>query len=382
MRLCFAVDAPYAGGAERYVSLLASGVDRQLFEPFVLAKDAAGLDGWSRELTASGVPVTRVPMDLPFHPSHVFPLMSALRRIAPHVVHVNMPGPYDGQMGLLAPLSRLAGCAGVVTTEHLPRVERLAKRAAVKALSYAFVDRVLTVCRANEPYLAGRQGVPAHKIGVVYNGIRATYGSGRHGKREERRRALGLEPGGFGLVFVGSLEDRKGLGVLIEGLAGVAGADWRLFVVGTGERESAYREISRERGIGDRLRFLGGLSEEEVEGVLCASDALVLPSFMEGMPYVILEAMACSLPVIATRVDGIPEAAPDGDSALLVEPGDAAGLGAAIRRLADDEPLRKTLGERGRRRFERLFTLDRHISRMQSIYFDLVAGGHRSGRTH
>jgi glycosyltransferase involved in cell wall biosynthesis len=380
VRLCFAVDAPYAGGAERYISLIANGVDRRTFEPLVLARRTAGLDAWARALLSSGVEVVRVPMELPFRPRHALLVLAGLRRIAPHIVHVNMPGPYDGQMGLLAPLSRLAGSAGVVVTEHLPRVEWLRKRAMVKRLSYAWVDRVLTVCRANETYLTGRQRVPAHKVGVVYNGIPATYGRAGEASREDTRRKLGLAPGLLALVFVGSLIDRKGLGVLLDALGGLGDSRWQLLVIGTGEREAAYRGNVSERGFQDRVRFLGALTEGEVERVLCASDVLVLPSFMEGMPYVILEAMACSLPVIATHVDGIPEATPDGDSALLVPPGDAIALGDAIRRVADDEPLRTELGRRGRRRFDLLFTLDRHIARMESIYLELVTGVRLGGR--
>ena len=314
-------------------------------------------------------------MELPFRPHHAVFVRAALRRIEPQIVHVNMPGPYDGQMGLLAPLSRIAGSAGVIVTEHLPRVEWLWKRALVKGFSYHWVDRVLTVCFANVPHLTGRQRVPEHKVEVVYNGINGGYGSVGGAARKQTRRRLGLDQGTAGLVFVGSLIERKGLGVLLDALGGLPGGGWRLLVIGTGDRDEWYRRKSLETGMGDRVRFLGALPEGEVEAVLAASDVFVLPSFMEGMPYVILEAMACSLPVIATRVDGIPEAAPDGEAGLLVPPGDVAALRSAIRRLLEDGVLRTELGESGRRRFERLFTLERHIARMESLYIGMVGGG-------
>jgi glycosyltransferase involved in cell wall biosynthesis len=373
--VCFAVDAPYAGGAERYVSLLASGIDRGVFEPLVLAGTGAGLDAWCERVAGCRVEVVRVPMEMPFHPEHAVSVLSALLAMAPHVVHVNMPGPYSGQMGLLAPLSRIAGSARVVVTEHLPRVERLWKRALVKNVSYAWVDRVLTVCRSNLPFLVDRQRVAEHKIGVVYNGIRATYGSRREKRRESARRELGLDELTTGIVFVGSLIERKGVGVLLDALSGLDPDGWRLFVIGTGDEQTAYEGAVTRMALENSVRFLGGVSEDQVEQVLCASDLLVLPSFMEGMPYVILEAMACSLPVVATRIDGIPEAAPDGEAALLVPPGDAQALRSAIGRLVGDGVLRKTLGENGRRRFEQMFTLDRHIEQMESVYIDLLTGG-------
>jgi glycosyltransferase involved in cell wall biosynthesis len=369
MRVCFAVDAAQPGGAERYISLLALGLDRRVFDPVVLARRGVGLDAWCAAVAASGVTVVRAPMDMPFRPDHAVPVLAALRRIEPRIVHVNMPGPYDGQMGLMAPLARLAGAAGVVVTEHLPRVETLWKRAVVKAVSYQWVDRVLTVCRANVPYLVGRQRVPEHKVGVVYNGIPASYGSVDERARGSARRDLGLDGGRLGIVYV----ERKGLGVLLDALGGVAGDEWTLIVVGTGERETAFRRRASERGLEGRVRFLGGLPESGVEGVLRGADLLVLPSFIEGMPYVILEAMACSLPVVATTVDGIPEAAPHGEAGLLVPPGDAAALRAAIQRLLEDAPFRRELGENGRRRFERLFTLDRHLAEMESVYAGIAA---------
>lgn len=379
IRVCFAVDASQEGGAEKYVSGIARGLDKRVFETVVLARNGPGLDRWCGGLVSAGVSVIRVPMELPFHPSHALPLWKALRRIEPRIVHVNVPGPYDGQMGLTAPFSRLAGAGGVVVTEHLPRVERLWKRALVKSLSYQWVDRVLTVCRASVPYLIGRQRVPEFKVGVVYNGVPASYGSDRLRVRDGARRNLGLEGEARGIAFVASLVERKGLGVLIDALSGLARGDWRLLVAGTGEREGHYRRLCAERGLGDRVRFLGGLADREVEQLLCAADVLALPSFIEGMPYVILEAMACALPVISTTVDGIPEAAPDGEAALLVPPGDAAALGAAVERLLDDGRLRGDMGQNGRKRFERFFTLDRHIAEMETVYADLVSGPRRKG---
>ncbi|MBP2680795.1 MAG: glycosyltransferase [Candidatus Krumholzibacteriota bacterium] len=355
--------------------LLAASLDRSAFEPVVLAKKSPGLDEWCERLAGAGISVTRVTMDLRRDPRDAARIFEALRTAAPRVVHVNMPGPYDGQMGLIAPLARAAGAAGVVVTEHLPRVERLWKRALVKRISYAFADRVLTVCRANVPYLVGRQGVPEYKAQAVYNGIPESYGRRREEWRGKMRRLLGLGAAETGLVFVGSLVERKGLGVLLEALGALRSSPWRLAVVGDGERRAEYEALARSRGVDDRVTFLGEIPEADVEKVLSGSDVLVLPSTMEGMPYVVIEAMACSLPVAATRVDGIPEAAPDGESGLLVAPGDADALREALARLIGDEPLRARFGAEGRRRFERLFTLERQIAVMQALYAGLAGDG-------
>jgi glycosyltransferase involved in cell wall biosynthesis len=375
IRVCFTVDAGYAGGAERYVYLLATALDREEFDPVVLAKTCPKLDEWCARLAGAGVSVLRVPMDVKSRPRDAVRIWEALRTAAPRVVHVNMPGPYDGQMGLIAPLARAAGVAGVVVTEHLPRVERLWKRALVKTASYAFADRVVTVCRSNLSYLVERHGVPEYKTEAVYNGIPESYGRRREEWREKMRRLLGLRASETGFVFVGSLVERKGLGVLLDALGGLRASPWRLAVVGDGEGREEYEGLARSRGLDDRVAFLGEIPEPDVEKVLFGSDVLVLPSFIEGLPYVVIEAMACSLPVVASRVDGIPEAVPDGEAGLLVPPGDADALRDALSKTAGDGPLRARLGAEGRRRFERLFTLERQVAVMQSLYAGLSGVG-------
>jgi glycosyltransferase involved in cell wall biosynthesis len=310
-------------------------------------------------------------MDVRKRPQDLLGIWSTLRDAAPHLVHVNMPGPYDGQMGLIAPLARAAGTLGVVVTEHLPRVERLWKRALVKGASLAFADRVLTVCRSNVHYLVARQGVSERKAEAVYNGIPEAYGRRAEELRGRMRALLGLRSSEAGIVYVGSLVERKGFGVLLDALGGLRAAPWRLFVAGGGGREE-YERLARSLDLDERVVFLGEIPEADVEKVLAASDILALPSFMEGLPYVVLEAMACSVPVAASRVDGIPEAAPDGEAGLLVPPGDSAALRGALARLVGDSRLRAALGRAGRERFEKLFTLERHMAKMESIYAELA----------
>ncbi len=372
IRVCYIVDAPYAGGAERYVALLAGALDRNHFDPSVLLKKGQGIEAWGSGLREGGIFVTEIDMDLPFRPWDAFAVLAELRRLRPDVVHVNLPGPYDGQMGIAAPLARLAGAARVVVTEHLPMVERSAKRAFVKEIAYHWVDRVLTVCRANVPFLVGRQKVPVSKIEVIHNALPGSFGRGGDFDRNTARERYGLPPAAAGIAFVGSLIERKGLPVLLRALSLMDWMDWRLLVAGDGEERGRYQRLALDLGIGDRTRFLGNLPEAEVEAVLRAADVLALPSFVEAMPYVILEAMACGLPVVASNIYGINEMAVDGETGCLVPPGDAGRLCAGLRDLLTDAQLRRRLGENARNRFERLFTLDRQINKVQSVYFRLL----------
>ncbi|MCZ6766680.1 MAG: glycosyltransferase family 4 protein [bacterium] len=364
------IDAAYEGGAERYVELLATGLDRRRFEPSVIARDAAALDAWCERIRRCDIPVTRLAMNLPFRPQHAVSIFRALRTTGAQIAHMNSPGPYDSQTGLFAPVARLASARAVCVTEHLPMVERLWKRALVKRLAYAFVDRVFTVCEANLPFLTTRQGVPVHKQCVVYNGLPAAFGSEAAGATVEMRKRFGIPDESVAFAFIGGLTRRKGLDVLIDALAKLSD---RAVVIVAGDGEEKTRlEKAAETLSEASVRFVGSLSRREVGNLLCAVDALVVPSFMEGLPYVILEAMACSLPVIATDVNGIPEAVDAGRTGLLVPAGDADAMRDALEHFLSNASERLEMGRQGRLRFERLFTLERHVDTMQRNYEDLA----------
>ncbi len=371
IHVCYVVDAPYAGGAERYVALLAESLDRRRFVPSVVAGSGAGLDAWCAGLWDHDITVSRVPMNLPFRPGDLGGIVRALRGLRPHLVHVNMPGPYDGQMGLLAPIARLTGARAVVTTEHLPMVGRLWKRALVKNLAYRWTDRVFTICNDNVHYLKEIQNVPHAQIEVVYNGLPDTYGTAPGRERGVVREKLGLERDAVAIGLVGSLIERKGGNTLLEAVSSLDGA-WHVLLIGDGVERRRLEERARSLGIADRVRFLGERPASEVEEIFTGLDVVAVPSLVEGMPYVILEAMACSLPVVASAINGIPEAAVDGETALLVPPGDARALRRALDELVRSRDRRKRMGERGRERFERLFTLRRQSASMQRSYLELL----------
>lgn len=176
---------------------------------------------------------------------------------------------------------------------------------------------------------------------------------------------LRLEPDGAGLdrghdgdgcrlLFVGTYGERKGSSQLLDAVARTRadGLDVRLSLVGQEERsgeEQALRTRIRELGLDAHVEILPPVPAEELARHYAAADAFCLPSRREGLPMALLEAMAFGLPVVASRVGGIPEVVDDA-SGLLVEPGDVAALTAAIGRLASDPALRARLGNAARER--------------------------------
>ena len=157
-------------------------------------------------------------------------------------------------------------------------------------------------------------------------------------------------PAGDRMVFVGRLAAVKGVRVLLDALAEVRrtrpGAT--LTLVGDGPERAGIEAHAAALELSEAVRFTGYLTQDEVAAELAAADLFVLPSFAEGVPVVLMEAMATGLPVIATRIAGIPELVEEGVSGLLVPPGDAVALAAAIGELLADPDRRAAMGRAGR----------------------------------
>lgn len=159
------------------------------------------------------------------------------------------------------------------------------------------------------------------------------------------------------LLFVGRLRIRKGVEVLLEALGDLRerhpGA--RLLIAGDGEHRAALERRAAELALGPAAVFLGRCDAPRVRGLLGGAAALVVPSTYEGMPLVVLEAMEAGVPVVASRVSGIPEVVADGVTGWLVPPEDPEALAAALARVLDDPDEATRRGEAGRRRVDERF---------------------------
>jgi glycosyltransferase involved in cell wall biosynthesis len=152
------------------------------------------------------------------------------------------------------------------------------------------------------------------------------------------------------VLCVGQLVARKGQHVLVDAIASLAsrGVDVRATVAGDGPSRAALESSVAARGLGDRVRFTGAVGQDEIARLLREADVFCLPSFAEGVPVSLMEAMATGLPVISTRIAGTPELIDDGRSGLLVAPGRADQLAAAVEQLVTSPPRRAAHGAAGR----------------------------------
>lgn len=182
------------------------------------------------------------------------------------------------------------------------------------------------------------------------------------------------------ILFVGILSELKGLLVLIEACGKLAarGVPFELELMGQWESEelaARTRKRIKELNLDKQVRFLGMLTGNEKFAAFCRANVFCFPTFLkcEALPIVVLEAMACGMPVVATRWRGIPSAVDEGQTGFLVEPHDPEAVADRLARLADDARLRECMGRAGRAKFEHEFTFPRHASRMRRVLLE-VAG--------
>ncbi len=208
-------------------------------------------------------------------------------------------------------------------------------------------------------------------------GIRATHVFNPIGI-ENAGRASSDGSGPMHLLFVGAYGRRKGIYELMAALARVRqdGHDVRVRVVGPPEfpdEVDRLAEAIRGLGLEDAVALTGPLAADEVAGELLAADVFCLPSHREGLPMAILEAMAVGLPVVVTSVGGIPDVVRDGDSGLVVPPGDVQSLADALAALAADPELRRRLGARASAVVEELAGAPAVSAGWRELYASLAA---------
>ena len=356
---------PVLGGIENHIKLLAEGLAQRGLEVQVLVTNT-GPETVIEEI--SGVSVIKAGCSLRISGAPISPSLYVwMRRLEPDIVHLHFPNP-TGELGQLF-LGRshkvvLTYHSDIVRQKHLlrlykpflwrvlARADRIIAATPNYAQSSPYLSQMAEKC-VTIPYgidLARFENVGMPRAGV----IRSRYGYPL-------------------LLFVGRLRYYKGLQYLLKAMREI---EARLLVVGTGVMAGEWQALAGELGLGDRVTFLGDVSDDDLSLYYHACDLFVLPAShrSEAFGLVQVEAMACGKPVVCTELGtGTSYVNVHGETGLVVPPRDPQALAGAINQLLADEGLRKRLGERGRERTKE-FSKEVMIDRIVALYEELMAG--------
>ncbi len=229
-------------------------------------------------------------------------------------------------------------------------------------------DRVVTVCQAFVPQLE-RCGVPRDRVSILHNSIDPSWGPSPD-EVEELCTSLRLAPGVVRILSIGRLSKEKGHPTLIKAVAEVKRRRpdlvFEVLLAGDGPLFASLKELAKAEALESTIRFVGQVrNARPFYGV---ADVMVLPSLSEGSPNVVLEAMAARLPMVATRVGGVPEIVRDRETALLVPPGNAGAMAAALLELIDSGELRLRIATQAHDHLVAEFTPAQYDARLMAVY--------------
>lgn len=234
---------------------------------------------------------------------------------------------------------RLRGLPFVVTLRGSDAV-RAQKGGLAGLVSRWILERAARVTTVNESLRSWviAQGIPEERVICIRNGVE---------RNAPRRRDHAPAP--CRILFIGNLVSAKGVHALIEAAVLVLREEKevRLILVGEGEERISLERRAKEKGIDGSIQFVGGAPPDQIAAWMDQSDCLVLPSLSEGTPNVVLEAMACSLPVVASNLPGIAEVVSDRITGYLVKPGDVDDLAEKLLEVVRKKDLRRKMGETG-----------------------------------
>jgi glycosyltransferase involved in cell wall biosynthesis len=371
LRLAHVIETLGRGGAEGLLADVVARLDARRFTSRVIALEAPA--DLLERIQACGTPVELLGISPRRHPLKcLVAIGAALRRFAPNVVHTHLY--YANVLGRLAMMGREPR---VVTTLHNPDYtyeSRLSPLFAIRKI----LDRI-TGRRRNDLFVAVSGAVAADyqkhmgwpNIAVIPNGVDVwRFTPGPPGPESQH-----WIPGEWRLLSIGRLHPQKGHSVLMEALARLRGEGLAvgLVIAGDGPLRASLSALAEALSVGSSVRFLGAV--EDVRGLLRSADAFVFPSRYEAFGVALLEAMACGCAVVASRTGGIPEIVREGESGILVPPGDPVAIADAIKTLIAQEGLRRRL-RAGARERAMAFSVQHTVERLEAAY-DAVAG-----RTH
>jgi glycosyltransferase involved in cell wall biosynthesis len=355
------------GGQERVAFDLAVSQRRAGHEVTALSLAPPPDGPLAAELTDAGIAVERVARPRPGVDLRLIVRLARwLRAHRVELVHTH------NRMALIygAPAARLAGAA-VVHTKH-GNNPKGGTRLVAGNLAGRLVDAFVAVSEETAAFARKRKEIAERKLSVIANGIELSRFFPDPAARARVRGELGIAADAWVVGTVGRIAGEKNQAMMVRALAPALGPGAHLVIAGDGPLMPALAAQVGALAAAAAIHLLG--VRRDVPQVLCALDAFVLSSDTEGLPLVVLEAMATGLPVVSTRVGGVPNVIDDGVTGLLVPVGDEAALGAAVAGLAADRARCAAMGAAAREAAVTRYSAERMQRDYLALYARVLAG--------
>jgi glycosyltransferase involved in cell wall biosynthesis len=287
-----------------------------------------------------------------------FAHLRAIRELRPDLLHANLRHPWSCQYALAA--GNLTPGVKTIAVQQCTAPPEKRSQVLLNRLNFARLDAHIAVSRGTAEKIEGWASLRPHSLRVIYNGIDAPSPPPEPVPRIANGPVIGS---------VGRLHPQKGYEFLLRALPSIPGAS--VVLVGDGEGRIGLERLAGELGIAERVTFAGW--QPDPFPWLPSFDVFAMPSLFEGFPRAGVEAMLAQLPVVASRVDGIPEGVADGETGILVPPEDPDALAGALNTLIADPDRRRRMGELGRRRAIENFSLGKSVREFESLYAELLS---------
>lgn len=367
IKVCHIFKISGVSGSENHLLTLVSHLNRSRYRLTFCLLVERGLDlsAYVAALEAAGVEVVCFPIRADLDLLLLWQLVRFLRAQRPDIVHTHLI--HGDLYGTLA--ARLAGVPYVISTKHNDDVFRQRGFYAwLDRTAARYQDRIITISHHLKRFHVEVEGLPADKIVTIHYGLVQEAFLKGVGEGMDVRAELDIPTDAPLAGVVGRLTEQKGHTYLLDAFAAVVRElpSARLLVVGDGELHLALERQAARLRLDDSVTFTG--HRADVPRIMMALDVLVVPSLWEGFGLVLLEAMAAGKPIVASCVSAIPEIVADGETGLLVPPGDPRSLAQALLQMLRAPELGRRMGRKGRAQLAREFGVEKMVRATERIY--------------
>jgi glycosyltransferase involved in cell wall biosynthesis len=362
------------GGAERQLLYLVQRLDRSKYRPVICVLSAGIV---IPEFQSAQVPIVILKRHLPrFDATRVLGLLRLIRERQPDLIHSSMMA-----ANVYACLAGMITRVPVIASErsadpHFYTMKHAFDRG-VERLLIPHAARLIANSWAGADIAVRRTGIEPGKVEVIYNGVDLTPFDE---KRELQKfpSDLVLRPGVSTIGLVGSINECKDYGTFLHAMKLLRlnyRGQFHILCVGAGPELNRMQELAKDFGLGQCITFTG--LRTDVPEIMPGLDVLVSSSRWEGLPNVVMEAMAAGKPVVATAVGGTPELVLHGSTGFLVPPQAPDQMAAAVQKILENPNIGRQMGKAGRKRIEQCFRVEQMVCSTENVYQRLLAAPKR-----